>query len=663
MRNEEKLNYVNGRYSANEAIDNFILGYKAREYKHLYLKDEAVPYCSKAEKIIASPAFSNFINKDADRIVRGKNEHEAGHAKFTPCDKNPKWSNTKGNLINVLEDLRIERGVSSLSEAFKGDLNFLNDYLIKRINDNFVSGKCANCKPITEAITALHIDNNENSKHAWILSEKAQKYYDVAKDIFVEWKEADYLSENGFAKIEEIADRILQKWEEVKEQEEEMKNSNSSNNNKNEKEENKQDEQESGNSSSNGEENEEKQNSNESNDESDGNSSDESNSYGDESDDCEENENSNSSSDDYDESNSSENEKSNGKQESNSSESSNKDDDFAKDHHSNKHGKGDTNIGNNLDDDCDKESIMDEVLENELKEMIEESKKELGDYTALTKDDAIIRAKEDVSMYEKSRSEIAGAISAMTGYMEQSLKTLSKNRKVGNMDRGKFDMRSLPMLAKNLKKDVFYTEKHGISLDTTISILLDESGSIGETCYEFQKMAIAFSEVFERLGIKFEILGHTTGYNNVVSKEELKLNRITPMIIYEHKNFNESYRKEKYRLGSITYRNCNIDGEALLYTFKRNQSQKAKRHIIMVLSDGEPSGTRDRNVGRNHLKKVVEFCRKNKTEVYAFGIGTRTPKSFYGENNFVYIGSSKEINSAFFKQLSNIIINGNMTHK
>jgi cobalamin biosynthesis protein CobT len=216
------------------------------------------------------------------------------------------------------------------------------------------------------------------------------------------------------------------------------------------------------------------------------------------------------------------------------------------------------------------------------------------------------------------------------------------------------------MVAKNLTKNAFYTKKQGISLDTTVSILVDESGSMYNSVAHCRSLAIAMAEVLERLDIKFEILGHTTGTNSrkIDADTKNKFDRDVQMIIFEHKNFNESYRNEKYRLGSIDSLGCNVDGEALLTTFKRAMEQRSNRHIILVISDGEPTGAKQN--GYNHLRNAVKFCRNNGAEVYAFGIGTNAPKQFYGEENFVYLPSIKEMNGHFFRQLSNIIVQGSM---
>ena len=550
------LNYnANGRYSANEAIDNFILGSKSTIYKHKYISNDTCPSCDMDNHIIYSPVLPAIIDSEMDKIIRGKNEHEAGHGRLTPCNKKPHWSKVKGNLINALEDQRIERGVKAMSKAFESDIDFLNRHFIDKINQNFsVNG--VSCKPIDEAIMALHIKETGLAVK-WELTPMAKMLYDVAEPIFAEWVNADYVTPEGFDLIEDITDRIIVEWEKL----------------------------------------------------------------------------------------------------NNNTESTKGDDtDSAED------GKGVSNTpsGGNLDDMCDEGSPIDELMEREISEMIKNAKEELGNYTAYTAEDEIIKAVKNKTAFDDAYANIAGGISMLASYMEQSLRSMSRCRNINNRDKGFLNVRALPMVAKNLTKNAFYTKKQGVSLDTTVSILIDESGSMSNSVAHCRSLAIAMAEVLERLDIKFEILGHTTGNNakKIDSHTKNQFSRDVQMIMFEHKNFNESYRNEKYRLGSISSYGCNVDGEALLTTFKRAMEQRSNRHIILVISDGEPSGAKFN--GYDHLKNVIKFCRNNGAEVYAFGIGTKAPEYFYGKDNFVYLPSIKEMNGQFFRQLSNIITVGSM---
>jgi cobalamin biosynthesis protein CobT len=613
MANElTTLNFGNkDRYSANEAIDNFILGSNlAKQYKHKYITNDEVPCCDMDNKIIYSPVLPAITDSSLDKVIRGKNEHEAGHARFTPSNKNPQWSKVKGQLINALEDQRIERGVKSMSKAFESDIDYLNRFMIDKLNTNWMTNGCT-AKPIDEAIMALHIMECGHNP-LWTISSDAEMYINSAKDIYAEWVNADYNSTSGFAQIEDITDRIIAIWEK-------MQDNNSSSNNSDDKKDEEKNNDSDDNSDSKDSNNSDSNNSDNSTDESDSNNTDENMS------------NDNSDSADND---------------SNNSSKSNK-------------GKS-SKPQSSLDELCDDKNDLENVLKEELKKAFDETKADFNGYTAYTAEDVIIKAVKNIEVFEDSKRKIVGAISMLASYMEQSLRTQSRCRNIGNRDKGYLDRTALPLIAKNLTKNIFYTKRQGISLDTTVSILIDESGSMWGTHLHCRCMAIALAEVLERLEIKFEILGHTTGgIGSKLSANDLhKFNRTKKMIIFEHKNFNESYRNEKYRLGSIGHYNCNADSEALLTTFKRAMEQKSSRHIIMVLSDGCPSGAK--TGGEKHLCKVVDFCRKNGAEVYAFGIGTDEPKQFYGDDNFVYLKSADELNGQFFRQLSNIIIKGSM---
>jgi cobalamin biosynthesis protein CobT len=275
----------------------------------------------------------------------------------------------------------------------------------------------------------------------------------------------------------------------------------------------------------------------------------------------------------------------------------------------------------------------------------------------LENNDEIKKAKNDELSFSESKSKIAGTISMFASYLEQSLRTLSRCRKISGRDKGILDTKYLPAIAKNLTKNVFYSKKQGISLDTTVSILLDESGSMGEenkyiTC---RNTAIALAEVLNRLGIKFEILGHHAGWGYTHNTNGVHYHRLSRMLINEYKCFDEQYEKVKFRLGNTQHRYGNVDGEALLHTFKRCMNQRSNRHIIFVLSDGEPSGAINDTINCGHLKTAIDFCRKNGAEVYGFGIKTICPKRFYGEKYFIHLASDDDFKTSFFRKVADII--------
>lgn len=625
------------RLNANEAIDQFILGCDASNWSHVYIDNNDVPYCDIENHRICSPVLPSMIDAKMDAIVRGKNEHEAGHARLTPRGKDKSWSPLKSQLVNILEDLRIEKGIKALSSSIGSDLDEMNRYFIDKQQAGFQTGKYNFLKPVNEAITAMHFTENGHAPQ-WTLSPEAKKYYDDAMPIFREWSNADCNTKSGFDQIEKIADRVIAILEKSRE---EMNNqsvngdddcnsqSSEGNNGGNGQDENRQ--KQNGQKQNGQKQNGQKQNGKGSNGDSSANE--------------------NNQADDVH----------NGSQNGRDGENPDDQDDAL--HGVNRRHKnpnGGLNVGRTIEDDFIENDNEAEAIREELRRIFEESRNVFGEYKPYTAEDELICAVENKNAFDEAFDSIRGVTSVLSSYLGQSLKTLSRCRVIDNRDKGSLSVqRNASVIAKSLSKNIFSKTIKGISLDTTVSILIDESGSIGHrTSREFQKIVIAFAEVLERLGIKFEVLGHTTGCTFHRPKNA-NFTRCSRMKIFEHKNFNETYRSERYRLGSIGYRACNIDGEALLTAFKRNVSQRSKRHVILVFSDGLPNDPACSNrMLYRHLTDTISLCRNNGVEVYAFGIGTMEPSKFYGDDNFVYLKSVDEMTNAFFHKTAEIITMG-----
>ena len=620
------------RLNANEAIDQFILGCDASNWSHVYIDNNDVPYCDIENHRICSPVLPSMIDAKMDAIVRGKNEHEAGHARLTPHGKDKSWSPLKSQLVNILEDLRIEKGIKALSSSIGSDLDEMNRYFIDKQQAGFQTGKYNFLKPVNEALTAMHFTETGHFPQ-WTLSPEAKKYYDDAMPIFREWNNADCNTKGGFDQIEKIADRVIAILEKSRE---EMNNQ-----------------------SVNGDDDCDSQSS-EGNNGGNGQNGNGQNGNGQKQNDHKQNgkgSNGDSSANENNQSDDSHNGSQNGKDGENPDE---QDDAIHGVNKRYKNPNGGLGRMKTIEDDFIENDNEADAIKEELRRIFEESRKVFGEYRPYTAEDSIIHSVENKDGFDNAFNSIRGAASVLSSYLEQSLKTLSRCRVIDNRDKGSLNVhRNATLIAKSLSKNIFSKTIKGISLDTTVSILIDESGSIGyDTSREFTKIVVAFAEVLERLKIKFEVLGHTTG-RAYHCPSNAGFTRCSKMVILEHKNFNEPYRSERYRLGSIGYHACNIDGEALLTAFKRNVSQRSKRHVILVFSDGLPNDPNGfTGMLYRNLTDTVRLCRSNGVEVYAFGIGTEAPSKFYGEDNFVYLKSVDEMTNAFFRKTAEIITMG-----
>ena len=648
------------RLNANEAIDQFILGCDAGKWSHVYIGNDVVPYCDIENHRICSPVFPSMIDARMDTIVRGKNEHEAGHARLTPRGKDSSWSPLKSQLVNILEDLRIEKGIKALSPSIESDIDEMNRHFIDRQQTGFQTGKYSFLKPVNEALTAMHFTENGHAPQ-WTLSPEAKRYYDDAMPIFREWSNADCNTKSGFDQIEKIADRVIAALEKSRD---EMNRQNGQDDSSQSQQSD-----QSGNGQQQGDD-KDNGNSQPGDGDNDGNSRSEGNENGNGNSHANGNDDSQADrSDSDDEGNGSLNGGLNGdagegdaKPENGkgSEDTDSQSDDRHGVNRRHKNPNGGLNAGRTIEDDFIENDNEAEAIREELRRIFEESRNVFGEYRPYTAEDELVHATEDKDAFDEAFNSIRGAASVLSSYLEQSLKTLSRCRVIDNRDKGSLSVqRNASTIAKSLSKNIFSKTIKGISLDTTVSILIDESGSIGyDTSREFQRIVIAFAEVLERLKIRFEVLGHTTkhAYHR---PSNVNFTRCSGMRIFEHKNFNETYRSERYRLGSIGFNNCNIDGEALLTAFKRNVSQRSKRHVILVFSDGLPNdpACSNRMLYKN-LTDTISLCRNNGVEVYAFGIGTMEPSKFYGDDNFVYLKSVNEMTSAFFHKTAEIITMG-----
>lgn len=699
------------RSTANISIESVILGNESRYWKHVFIKGDATPSCDVNKKVIYSPLFGANISENEDTIVRAKQEHETLHALLTPEYGGPTWSKLKYNIVNLIEDMRIEKAGAKINPIFGKDITYLRHLLGNSLNHKISSGVEKFTKPLDEALSVM-----QNSEYScppqWKVSEEAQQYVEAAYPILQEWRKIeDFDKKQGYYKVVEIADRVIEALKQVKEQQNQNEDGNekSDKNQTGEKEDNKSSSEQSGNDSDGNEdgekksdknsdkkkENEKKQSREDDNKESsegnqtdkkeeqnqDGNNSEEENNNSDKGDNTEvdsdgsntggENgDEDNDSRENGDESEDAQNNDSNGNNEddadgdddlnSESDQRSKKPADIAGDNKGERKKPSkkekDKQIEEALNDDFSGEDFEEKELKDRLQKIFEKSHSITEDYKPFTANDEIIKPRENREAYEESRSGISSIIGQLSAYTEDSLKALSRCQKLSNLERGKIDNRKLASLSKSLTKKIFYKKTVGIDLDVAVTVMIDESGSIGRRYKDLQSLAIAFSEVFVRLKIKFEVLGYTTGY---YTKFEVPkgFDRETPIKIFEHKNFNEDYQVAKYRLGSITSDSCNVDGESLMIAYRRIAKERVNRRIIFVLSDGMPNegGGCSNTPLYKHLKDSVNFIRKSGTEVYAFGIGTKEPEKFYGEENFVYLASIKDLGSQFFRKFKQIV--------
>lgn len=194
--------------------------------------------------------------------------------------------------------------------------------------------------------------------------------------------------------------------------------------------------------------------------------------------------------------------------------------------------------------------------------------------------------------------------------------------------------------------------------ETVVGMLVDVSGSMGrgeQSKLELAREAgLCFAEAFALAEIRFGVYAFTSGDGYEAEEERSKLiaqcqeqgmtneatedrinlyARFGGLYIETIKSFAESWEATKRRLPAMGSRQlANYDADSVHWTARQLLSQKAKRRVLFVLSDGRP----DTSEGmiqvarqRRHLSDVVRELIARSVEIVGVGICDASVKLYY----------------------------------
>ncbi len=212
-------------------------------------------------------------------------------------------------------------------------------------------------------------------------------------------------------------------------------------------------------------------------------------------------------------------------------------------------------------------------------------------------------------------------------------------------------------------------EKETEFKDTVVTLLIDNSGSMrGRPISVAAICADILSRTLERCSVKVEILGFTTkNWKGGKSREKWNLKnkpqnpgRLNDLRHIIYKSADKPWRQSKKNLGLMLKEGLlkeNIDGEALLWAFKRISARKEERKILMVISDGAPvdDSTLSVNSGdylEKHLKQTVKWIEENSDiEILAVGIGHDVTRYY---KKAIKIADVQELGDVMINQLTKL---------
>jgi cobaltochelatase CobT len=221
-----------------------------------------------------------------------------------------------------------------------------------------------------------------------------------------------------------------------------------------------------------------------------------------------------------------------------------------------------------------------------------------------------------------------------------------------------------PLLALTYKR-----ERDTDFRDTVVTLLIDNSGSMrGRPITVAAMCGDILARTLERCAVKVEVLGFTTrAWKGGQSREQWvaagkpplpgRLNDLRHII---YKAADTPWRRARKNLGLMLREGLlkeNIDGEALLWAYRRLLVRPEHRRILMVISDGAPvdDSTLSVNSGNyleRHLRDVIRDIEgRNLVELIAIGIGHDVTRYY---RRAVTIVDAEELGGTMMRKLTEL---------
>jgi len=221
-----------------------------------------------------------------------------------------------------------------------------------------------------------------------------------------------------------------------------------------------------------------------------------------------------------------------------------------------------------------------------------------------------------------------------------------------------------PLLALSYKR-----ERDTEFRDTVVTLLIDNSGSMrGRPITVAAMCGDILARTLERCAVKVEVLGFTTrAWKGGQSRERWvadgkprnpgRLNDLRHII---YKSADAPWRRSRKNLGLMLREGLlkeNIDGEALLWAYRRMLARSEHRRILMVISDGAPvdDSTLSVNPGNyleKHLREVIRDIEgRDLVELVAIGIGHDVTRYY---RRAVTIVDAEELGGTMMKKLTEL---------
>ena len=323
--------------------------------------------------------------------------------------------------------------------------------------------------------------------------------------------------------------------------------------------------------------------------------------------------------------------------------------------------------------------VVDKDLSKNLKNSFKQKYKVFTNEFDETKEAGDLEKEDEISRLRKNLDQqlvsLQNVIAKLANKLQRQLMAKQNRSWEFDLEEGVLDSSKLSrIIIDPFNPQSFKMEKKTEFKDTLVTLLIDNSGSMrGRPISVAAICADILSRTLERCSVKVEVLGFTTkNWKGGKSREKWNLNgkpnnpgRLNDVRHIIYKSADKLWRQSKKNIGLMLKEGLlkeNIDGEALLWAFKRLTKRKEERKILMIISDGAPvdDSTLSVNSGdylEKHLKQTVKWIEENSNiEILAIGIGHDVTRYY---KKAIKITDVQELGDVMVNQLTNLFSSNN----
>ncbi len=261
-----------------------------------------------------------------------------------------------------------------------------------------------------------------------------------------------------------------------------------------------------------------------------------------------------------------------------------------------------------------------------------------------------------------------GVVSRLANRLQRRLMAQQTRSWSFDLEEGMLDAGRLSRIVVNPRLSLSYKQEKDTEFrDTVVTLLIDNSGSMrGRPISVAASCGDILARTLERCGVKVEILGFTTrAWKGGQSRELWVQNhkpenpgRLNDLRHIVYKGADTPWRRARTNLGLMLREGLlkeNIDGEALLWAWRRLKSRPEARKILMVISDGAPVDDSTLSVNpasylEDHLREVIHMIEnRSPVELTAIGIGHDVTRYY---QRAVTITDAEELGGTMLQSLS-----------